>query len=53
MSESKSLFGDCHKMADIWARIQAFDQLFMIPTVQAVDSTIQKINPVDCFNLCH
>ena len=34
MSESKSLFGDCHEMADIWARIQAFDQLFMIPTVQ-------------------
>ena len=36
MSESKSLFGDYHEMADIWARIQAFDhgQLFMIPTVQ-------------------
>ena len=34
MSESKSLFGDCNEMADIWARIQAFDQLFMIPTVQ-------------------
>ena len=27
-------FGDYHEMADIWARIQAFDQLFMIPTVQ-------------------
>ena len=34
MSESKSLFGDYHEMADIWARIQAFDQLFMILTVQ-------------------
>ena len=34
MSESKSLFGDYHEMADIWARIEAFDQLFMIPTVQ-------------------
>ena len=30
MSESKSLFGDYHEMADIWARIQAFDQVFMI-----------------------
>ena len=34
MSENKSLFGDYHEMADIWARIQTFDQLFMIPTVQ-------------------
>ena len=34
MSESKSLFGDYHEMADICARIQAFDQLFMIPIVQ-------------------
>ena len=34
MSESKSLFGDYHEMADIWARIQAFDQLFTIHTVQ-------------------
>ena len=34
MSESKSLFGDYHEKADIWARIQAFDQLFMISTVQ-------------------
>ena len=34
MSESKSLFGDYHEMADIWARIQAFDQLIMIPTAQ-------------------
>ena len=32
MSESESLFGDYHEMEDIWARIQAFDQLFMIPT---------------------
>ena len=34
MSESRSLFGDYHQMADIWERIQAFDQLFMILTVQ-------------------
>ena len=34
MSESKSLFGDYHEMEDIWARIQEYDQLFMIPTVQ-------------------
>ena len=33
MSESKSLFGDYHEVADI-SRIQAFDELFMIPTVQ-------------------
>ena len=26
MSESKSLFGDYHKMAHIWARIQTFDR---------------------------
>ena len=34
MSESKSLFGDYHEMVDICARIQAFDQIFMIRTVQ-------------------
>ena len=34
MSESKSLFGDYHKMADIWARTQAFDQVFKIRTVR-------------------
>ena len=34
MSESKSLFGDYHEMAHIWASIQAFDQIFKIPTVQ-------------------
>ena len=34
MSESKSLFGDYHEMADIRARIQALDQLFIIPTVE-------------------
>ena len=33
MPENKSRFADYHEMADIWARIQAFDQLFMIPTV--------------------
>ena len=34
MSESKSFFGDYHEMAHIWARIQAFDQVFEIRTVQ-------------------
>ena len=34
MSESKSLFGHYHEMAHIWARIQAFDQVFKIRTVQ-------------------
>ena len=34
MSESKSFFGDYHEMARIWARIQAFDQVFNIRTVQ-------------------
>ena len=33
MSKTKNLFGDYHEMANIWARIQAFDQLFMIRTV--------------------
>ena len=33
MSESRSLFRDCHEMAHIWAKIQAFDQVFMIRTV--------------------
>ena len=35
MSESRSLFGDCHEMAHIWAkiRVQAFDQVFKIHTV--------------------
>ena len=33
MSESRSLFGDCHEMAHIWAKIQAFDQVFKIHTV--------------------
>ena len=34
MSEIKSLFGYCHEMAHIWARIQAFEQVFKIRTVQ-------------------
>ena len=32
MPESKSFFGDHHEMAHIWARIQAFGQVFKIPT---------------------
>ena len=34
MSESKSLFGDYHEMAHIWATIQEIDQVFKIGTVQ-------------------
>ena len=34
MSESKSFFGDYHGMAHIWAKIQAFDQVIKIVTVQ-------------------
>ena len=33
MSESRSLFGDCHKMVHIWAKVEAFDQVFKIHTV--------------------
>ena len=33
MSESKSLFGDCHEMAHIWTKVEAFDQVFKILTV--------------------
>ena len=31
MSESRSL--DCHEMAHIWAKMQAFDQVFKIHAV--------------------
>ena len=33
MPKSKSRFSDCHEMAHIWAKIQAFDQVFKIRTV--------------------
>ena len=33
MSESRSLFGDCHEMVHIWAKMQAFDQVFKIRPV--------------------
>ena len=33
MSERRSLFGNCHEMAHIWVKIQAFDQVFKIRTV--------------------
>ena len=36
MSESRSLFGDCHKMAHIWAIIQAFDKVFKVKKSQPV-----------------
>ena len=34
MSESKSFLGDYHEMGHIWPRIQVFDQIFKIGTVQ-------------------
>ena len=34
LSESRSLFGDYHEMAHVWARIQAIDQVFKIRTIQ-------------------
>ena len=34
MSERKSLFVDYHEIEDIWTRMQAFDQIFMITTIQ-------------------
>ena len=33
MSESRSLFGDCHEIEHIWATIKAFDQVFKTRTV--------------------
>ena len=34
MSESNSFFYDNHEMAYMWEKIQAFDQVFKICTVQ-------------------
>ena len=34
MFESNSFFRDYHEMAHIWARIQAFDQVFKIRTAR-------------------
>ena len=53
MSEAGVLFGDYHEMAHIWPRIQAFDQVFKFLLFKAAAGTMQKINPVGCFNLCH
>ena len=54
MPESKSPVGEYHEMVDIWARIQAFDQVFTeIRTVQPASGNVQKINSVGCFSLCH
>ena len=53
MSESKNPVVDYHEMVDIWTRIQAFDQVFKIRTVQPAAGNVQKINSVDCFSLCH
>ena len=50
MSESKSFFGDHHEMAHIWAMIARFS-IFVVS--EAAASTIEKINPVSCFSLCH
>ena len=50
MSESKGFFGDHDEMAHIWARIQAFDQVSRFVLFEPAASTMQKINPVGCFN---
>ena len=50
LSESKSPLGDYHELVHIGARIQAFDQVFKIRTVQPAAGTMQKISSV---NLCH
>ena len=52
MFESKSLFGDYDEVGHIWARIYAIDQVSKIRTFQTC-STMQKINPVGCFDLCY
>ena len=46
MSESKSFFGDYHEMAHIWARIQAFGQVFKIRTVQNLQLVLCKRLPL-------
>ena len=38
-------------MVHIWARIQAFDQVFKIRTVQPAAGTMQKINSVNLFTV--
>ena len=53
MFESRSLFGDCHEMAHIWAKIQVLTSFPRSVLLEPAASTMQKINPVDCFNLCH
>ena len=49
MSDSKSLFGDYHEMAQGYKHLTSFS---WFPLFNPVDSTMQKINPVGCFNLC-
>ena len=45
--EIKSLFGDCHEITSISL---AFHDSHC--SIKPVDSTMQKINPVSCVNLC-
>ena len=42
MSDSRSLFGDCHEMAHIWTKIQVVDQVFKIRTVQTYVKVLRK-----------
>ena len=51
MSESRSLFGDCHETAYIWQRYKHFTMFSGFVLFESAASTMQKINPVDCFNL--
>ena len=53
MSEGNSLFAKYHEVVHIWAKIQVFDQFSTFVLFKPEDSTIQKISPVGCFNLCH
>ena len=54
MSGSKSAFNDYHEMADISAMhgTKHLTSCSRFPLFKPVDSTMQKINPVGCFNLC-
>ena len=42
MSENKSFFSDYHEMVHIWAKIQAFDQVFKILTVRTCSKYYAK-----------
>ena len=54
MSESKILSGDYHEMGDIWARIyKQLTRFSRFILFKPAASTMQRIKPIGCFNLCH